>query len=495
MNISSTSGKKVLINSVIYSCSGLLLKCFSFFLLPLYTVYLTTEDYGINSLATSFITTMSFVVAFSLFSAVMRFYVDLKENPHKLKRFYGTITVFVFLSNCVFAVVLTVFRKLVSKYIFSGIDFYPIIFVTIISLVFYCEYSIFDNILRSQQRALKSSICSILFFLLSVSLNIYFVVICKYGALGTLLATLIGYVVYTMYFVIEMSLNHTIEFCLDIKLLKEALKYSVPIMPHNLSTQIAVFVSKLFIGGTASLGGLGIYTVATQFGSIADTVQCYVDNAYGPWLYEKLHKKEANYKKSIREIVRLLISVIGLFFLGISLFAQDYIVLFINKSYVEAWKFVPLIVSVYAIKTMYYFFVEILFYYKEASKKLFWATLTSSLLNIGLSYFFIPALGVYGSILADALAMIVRVIIVVVLSRSYEEIGLKVKDFISNFILVECFIFGGLFMAYIKYQTTFSLVNLLYKIMVIILYIIVIGIVNRKQMKVVVNYIKNKLHK
>ena len=140
-----SSGRKVLINSIIYSCSGLLLKCFSFFLLPLYTVYLTTEDYGINSVITSFISTASFIVAFSLFSAVMRFYVDLKEEPEKLKRFYGTISLFVFFSGTAFAVVLTIFRQFTSKYLFSGIDYYPFILVALISLVFNCEYTIFDN--------------------------------------------------------------------------------------------------------------------------------------------------------------------------------------------------------------------------------------------------------------------------------------------------------------------------------------------------------------
>ena len=83
----ASSGKKVILNSVIYSVSGLFLKCFSFFLLPLYTAYLTTEDYGITSVATSFIGTMSYVVSFSLYSAIKRFYVDLKDKPDTLKRF------------------------------------------------------------------------------------------------------------------------------------------------------------------------------------------------------------------------------------------------------------------------------------------------------------------------------------------------------------------------------------------------------------------------
>lgn len=479
-NKTSSSGIQVLLNSVIYSCSGLLLKCFSFFLLPLYTVYLTTEDYGINSIIASFTATSSFIVAFSLFSAILRFYVDLKDDKKKLRRFYGTIVTFVFLSSIIFAVILSILRKPVSKYLFSGIDYFPLIFVSLISLVFSCQHTIFDNILKSQQKAMKSSICSIIFFLLSVALNIFFVTYLRLGALGIVLASLISGAVYTIYFLIEMSIAHTIEFCIDWKLLKSALKYSIPIMPHNLSTQIAMFLSKIFISGSGSLSDLGIYTVSVQFGNIADTIQNYVDHAYGPWLYEKLHNKEAEFKNSIRSNVNLLISVIGLFFVGISLFAQDYIVLFIEHSYVSAWKYVPLIVSVFAIKTAYYFFVEVLFYFKEASRKLFWATLSSSLLNIILSYYFIPMWNVYGSILADAISMLLRTAIVIAISKQYKDVGLKVRDFIRNFFVTESFVVLGLFFSITRYQNAFSILNFGYKILITVLYIVAAFLLNRK---------------
>ena len=489
---SSTSSSKVLINSIIYSGSGLLLKCFSFFMLPLYTAYLTTEDYGITSVISSFTSTASFIVAFSLFSAVMRFYVDIKDDPEKLRRFYGTIVTFVFLSSSVFGIILTLFRNLVSKYLFSGIDYYPLIFVCLISLVFSCQHTIFDNILRSQQKAMKSSICSIAYFLLTLVLNVFFVVGLKLGALGTLLASLIGYLVYTLYFVVEMSINHTIKFCLDLKLLKAALKYSIPIMPHNLSTQIALFVSKLLISGSRSLSGLGVYTVATQFGNIADTIQSYVDSAYGPWLYEKLHNKEADFRKTICENVNLLISVIGLFFLGISLFAQDYIVLFVDKAYVGAWVYVPLIVTVFSIKTAYYFYVEVLFFFKEASRKLFWATLASSFVNIFLSYFLIPIWGVYGSILADAVSMLIRVFIIIAISKRYEDVGLKIRSFVKNFFIVEGFIILGLLLSIIKYQTTFSILNFGYKILITLLYLAVSFLLNKQAVMGYVVQLKNR---
>ena len=493
--MSNNIKKNVVINSLIYSVGGLLMKCCSFFLLPLYTAYLTTVDYGITSIAGSFVSTMSFIVAFSLFSAIMRFFVDLKDDAERLKRFYGTVSVFVFLSSIVFGIVLTIFRSLLTKYVFSGIDYYPIILVCLVSLVFQCQHTIFDNILRSQQKAFKSSLFSILYFLLTVVLNIVFVVIFRMGAVGSLLATLISSAVYVAYFCVEMLIQKTIKICLDWKLLKSALAYSIPIIPHNLSTSIAALVSKVLIGGASSLASVGIYSVSMQFGQIADVVQGYVDNAYGPWLYEKLHNREEDYKNNIRGTAKVLTAVIGLFFLGISLFAQDYIILFVNKEFADAWKYVPLIVTVFAVKTMYYFYVEVLFYYKKASKYLFSATLTSSIINVFLSVFLISMWGIYGSILADFICMIIRVGIVYILSRKFEDIGLYLRDFIVNFFVVEAFMFGGLFLSYVRFQYVFSFTNFIYKIFVIVLYIVFSFILNKKYFKPILLAIKHKYTK
>ena len=115
--MSNSSAKTVVKNSVIYSISGILMKCFSFFLLPLYTVYLTTEDYGVTSLTGSFSATMGFVVTMSLFSAVLRFYVDLKDNPERLKRFYGTVVLFSLLSALAWGAILTLLRAPLCKYV------------------------------------------------------------------------------------------------------------------------------------------------------------------------------------------------------------------------------------------------------------------------------------------------------------------------------------------------------------------------------------------
>ncbi len=486
--MSDSSSKKVVTNSIIYSISGLLLKCFSLFLLPLYTAYLTTGDYGITSVATSFAATMGFVVSLSLFSAVMRFYVDLKDDPKKLSRFYGTVVMFSLLSSVAWGGLITIFRAPVSRYIFSGVNYYPVILICLASLVFNVQHTIYTNILKSQQKALKSSVLSIGYFFFALALNILFVVVLKKGAVGVLCASLIADGVFFLVFMVDMFRQKAIRLCLDFSLLKEALKYSVPIMPHNLSTQIAMLISKALIGGSASLASLGLYSVASQFGNMADTIQTYVNNAYAPWLYERLHNREESFKTTIRKTVNLLSAVLGLFMIMIALFAQDYILLFLEKSYANAWRYVPLIVLVFAIKTMYYFYVNVLFYYKKASRLLFIATLTSSIINVALSAFMIPWKGAYGSIMADAIAMVVRVAIITGISLRFENIGLHIRDFVLNFLMIAGFILVAMLPSYLNAENTFSVLNLGYKVLVILVYILVVFLQHRKQ---VLGYLSN----
>lgn len=475
----ASSGRKLLSNSIIYTVSGLLLKCFGFFLLPFYTAFLTTEDYGITSIANSFIMTASFIAALSLYSAILRFYIDYKNDKNKLKRFYGTVISFTFLFSFVLLVLSYVFRDYISKKIFSGLNYYPTILVCFISLIFYCQHSIYDNILKSQQKAIKSSILAFLYSVTTVSITMYLVVARKLGANGVILGMMISGAIYTAFFIIDMIVHKEIIFCIDFKILKESLKYSLPIMPHNLSTQIVDFISRSIIGISGSLSSLGIYSVALQFGTIADTIQLYVDQAYGPWLYERLHEKEEGYQRTIRSLVKLLISLIGLFFVVLPLFAHDYIVLFINHSYYDAWKLVPFIVIVYGIKTIYYFYVEVLFYYKEASRVLFVATLTSGIVNVALSYILIPVFGAFGAIASNGISMVIRVVIITFISRKFENIGLCLKDFLMNILIISSFIIIGLSLSFLKYQYQFSFKNLAFKIIIVMAYVALMYFMNR----------------
>lgn len=480
MAFNKNKGLKIFSDTLIYMVSGLMLKGFSFFLLPLYTAYLSPTDYGITSITSSFLATTSFLTSLSLYSAVFRFYADLKNDRLKLRRFYGTIISFVMIITAGSILIMFLLKNWIITYIFVGIDFFPTIFLVIISLFFYCQYLIYENVLKSQQRAKKYAVVTTGYFFITLLANLIFVIQFNMGATGVLIANLITYILFTLVFWVDLSIGKSIEWCFDIKILKEALNYSIPIIPHNLSTQLAMFISKIFIGDIANLGAVGLYAIASQFANIADVVQNYVNSAYGPWLYEQLNEKKDDMKHKISMISSSLVYLLGFFLLGIALFTHDFIILFLSKSYVLAWMYVPLIVWVLLIKTIYYFYVEILFYHKNASRLIFISTLSSSLVNILLSYFAIKSFGIIGSIMADFISVLIRVILVVYLAQRFDDIGLRLKDFVLNILFISLFMLVGLYFSYKNYPTTFNLHEFLYRIGVMILYLFIIIYMNKK---------------
>lgn len=462
--------KRVIGNSFIYIFCSLLLKACSFFLLPLYTAYLTTAEYGTVNLLSSFTGVASMIIACALYYSIVRFYVELKEDREKVKRFFGTLVVFVFVSGIVFSLTITLFNNFFTHLLFKNIYFYPTVMISLISLVFYSVYFIYEYILKGMENAKKYAAITSFYFFLQLGLSIYFLVFLHWGVNGVLLSTLITNFVCTIYMIIDLKKNDLIILCLDWPLLKEALKYSVPLLPHNLSTNITSLVSSIFINNSFTLRSVGIFSLATQFGTIADVIQVYANNAFQPWFYNQMNKQEKDFKKGIRELSQILIKIYGLLFLMLALFSQEAILLLADPSYYKAWTVVPLIVITYSIKTMYYFYSNVLFYYKRAARFIFIATLSSSLLNILLSAIFIPYWDMYGSVLADAITMVIRVGIIVAMSNHFDDLGYRVVDFVKAAALDILFIGAGLVFSYTVFMYEFNWLNILYKCMIIVLY-------------------------
>jgi O-antigen/teichoic acid export membrane protein len=485
------TNKKVLKNSLIYTFNNLLLKAFNFLLLPLYTAFLTTSDYGTINLLSSFSAMANYIVAFSLYSAVIRFYADYKEDLEKTKAFFGTVISFVFLSGCVFFGLSVLLKNLLQAYLFTGISYCPSVLMALVALVFTSLYTVYQNILKGMQKAKKSALVSIAYFFLQVILNIVFVAIYKLGADGVLLSLVISSVLASIWMLHDLKQCDLVRFGIDTTILKEALRYSIPIIPHNLSTQIAQFVSKVFINGTSSLAYVGLFSLASRFGSLADMIQSSVNAAFQPWFYEQMNRRGVD-RQQISKLSDILIWCYSFVFLGLGLFSQELVTLMASPQYGEAWKLIPLMVAVYALKTPYYFYINILFYYKKASKYIFTATVSSSLLNVVLSYFLIKSFGMYGSVAADAISMIARVGIVVLLSKRFGNVGFRFWHFFLMTLLTVVFLAIGLFFSYTRFPATLAVGNFLYKCAVLALFLLVLYLANRGSIKQSLFVLRNR---
>lgn len=450
-------------------------------MLPVYTLFLTPEDYGITNLVTSFNSVATFVIAFSLYSAIVRFYADYKDDREKLKQFYGTVIIFVLCSGCIFAGLGFALHELLIEWFFKGIEFYPVIVLALLTLTFICLHTVHQSIMQGLQAGKKLTLINLTVFGLQVGLNLLFIGVFRLGATGVLLASFIinlGYFIYMLY---DLRANNLVVFSLNKTLLGEALHYSIPLMPHNLSTHIASFVARVFINNSSSLSSVGLYGIAWQFGSIIDLIQASVNRAFAPWFFETMNGGEASAKGEIIKLSRILLILYSLVYMVIGLFSQEVVILMTNERYLMAWTVIPILVAAFSVKSIYYFYVNVLYYYKQAANKVFIATIAGSFADIVLAVLLVPVYGMYGAAFAFLNAKIIVVAIVVVMSKKYNDIGYRVNDMLKILLPSLLFMWVGLYLSYIKYMTVFSWINLLYKLGVLFAYLIFVYLSNRKE--------------
>lgn len=488
--------RKVFSNSILYSFSSLLIKSFNFALLPLYTYSMSANQYGVINLVNSFKTVSILLISFSLYSAVIRFHVDYADDTEKLRQFIGTLIVFVFFSGSVFFVIGLIFNELVISVFFEGINYYPIVLITFISLIFISLHTLHQTIIQATENGKKLSIVNITVFLFQAVLIFILVGIMKLESLGYVIALLITNFIYFFYMIYDLKSTNLVSFNLDFISLSRALKYSIPLMPHELSTQIANFASRVFLNRSTSLASVGLYSVAFQFGVVVDTVQFSVNKAFSPWFFKLMKHKNIDGMESVK-VSNVLLYMYSIIFLIIGLFSQEAIFLMTPPSYGDAWKVVPLIVVGYSIKSIYYFYINVLLFYKNASKKIFIATLSGSVIEIMLSVILISTFGMYGAAFSFIAGKIITVSVIIIISKSYNHnynVLVMIKIIAPSIITM----YLGLIFSYYQYSSELSFINITYKLLILSLYSLYIYFLNRNMLikstpKIIEELKKNKV--
>lgn len=461
----------VLANSVLYTFGNMLLKVFSFFLIPLYTTYLQPDQYGILNLSAGFTAVASCVTMMGLQYAVIRFYADFKDDVGKVARMFGTVNCSIVLVGTVLSVALYLFKDYWEPLFFKDIDFYPVIFLSILISFVSSLYTVYQDSLKGMQQAKKSVLLTYVFFFMLLGANLLTVVGLGMGAAGILWATLFVNVVMVIIMLVDLVKHGLFVFCIDKVMLKDMLKYSLPIVPHTMSYNISTFVTRVIINNKMSVSSLGLFSLASQFGGVSDIALNSVQSAFQPWMFERLnnHNKDATGLSDITKTSYLLMWVYGLMYIVIGSFSQEAILLMASDSYSSAWVYVPVMVFAVALKSPLYFYNNFLYYDKSKTHFIFITTLISSAINILFTWLLVPIYGIFGSIIADIIALVVRIFIVIpVVYIQAKEVYSFIKLSVLSLVPM-IFMLLALFPSYFHMPLPMMLI-ILYKIGVITLY-------------------------
>lgn len=478
------SSKRLLKNSGIYGLVQVIQKSIGLFLIPVYTSLLSPADKGISDIVTPIVAFFSIFYTLSINSAVIRFYVDYKENKEKLKEFWGTCVTFVAINSLILSLFFIIFKNIFVMPLARGVDFYPYILLGFISITLNPIYNIFQSSLQAREKSKEYGWNNLIYFFVNLGLNILFVVIFRIGVIGILLALALTDIIFFIYTLIKFV--PTIKITIKKFYLSQALKYSLPLLPHTLSGWAVALIDRIFLNGYKGLAAPAIYSTGAQFGNIINVLTSAINQAYVPWFFERMKNKEKN-ESEIVKMAEYLTIVYAVLAMGMSLFGPEIFKIMVNKDYYEGWKVIPFLSFGYVFNGIYYFFVNPLFYNKKGVKFIAVGTFSSAILNSVLNMLLIPKYDIIGAALASMISMFLACVLIYFIAKRIEPLRFNiVKMFFIVFIFLIVSMSSYLLLNFNFWQ------SILIKTAIVLVVFIALVFIYRNELLKVINSIKKK---
>ena len=424
MNQKEQRAKYLMKNTAIFAIGSIATKLISFFLAPLYTNALTTEQYGTADLVTTICTVLAPIIILNISEGVMRFALDKDVDYIKIMSIGISVFFIAIFVGLLIIPVAAVFPS-VSEYA-TYIYFYTIMLAG--SQLFLCY-------LRGKELLTRYAVGNIIQTFSIAILNIIFLLYQGQGLKGYFKAYIYASLITMIYAMIVGNVKEV--FCnprFEKKLTIEMIEYSIVLIPNTFMWWIMNSSDRLMVTAMIGASANGIYAVSYKVPSLVSTFTGIFNQAWG---YSAIHENESEdrdqYSNSVYKGLVAASVIVGA---GLLFIMKPFLRFYVETSYYGAWKYTPYLIIGNVFMTMGTFLASSYTVNKD-SKGFLFSAITGALINIILNYFLIPIMGVSGAACSTCFSYIVVFIYRVIDTRKYIKINvLNKKHMIAYVILI-----------------------------------------------------------
>ena len=410
-------------NTLLLSIGTILNKSLQFIMIPFFSAWLTTEDYGTFDVLCTYVALLIPIITIATSNAVFRYTIEAnKEEKNK----YITNGLLLDTFNLTILAVLMIAARLIFNWKLA----IPFLFLAIGEII--------NNYLQGYLRGIKKlniySFCMAFSTVLIALCTTLFIKVLNLGLLGIILGYACGYVFgdIIIVFVTKYWKYFDIK-CVSIDVIKEMSRYSFPLIFNDISWWIVNVsdrsIIKIFLGATSN----GIYAIANKVPALCTSVFGVFSISWQQTASEMVDTKERNsyfnhvYNKSFAILLSLCIGV-----LSVNFILFDYI--FASK-YTFARFQAPILVFSIIFNTISQFIGGIQISLKRPKENGI-TTVISAIVNIIIHLSLIKVIGLYAAsistILSNFLLMILR-------KKRLKEVPLKLNN--KNYLYLGIFIY------------------------------------------------------
>lgn len=413
--------KKLLKNTALYAISNFGSKILTFLIVPLYTYYLTTAEYGTADTIISVVNVLAPISILSIHEGLLRWLLKSDEDE-KIIIWTGLKLYSVFAISFNFLVFVVLY---LVKWEFC-VDF-----------VFLLITLSFQNTMQFIARGLKKNkifaISGVVYTITMLSLNIFLIIVMGQGIYGMIRSMTLAHLLSGVFVFFNIKnvflLRHHV---FDKNLARKMIAYSILLVPNAISWWVMNTSDRLMLTGMIGASFTGIYSVACKFPSIMNAVHSLF---YQAWQEQAVLEYDAEnrdvyYTKIFNTYMKLSFCLIIL----LIPLTKVFINLFMSESYKISYEYVSILYLASLFSSFSSFYGTGYISAKDPKN----ATITTTIgaiTNCLINLLFIKLIGVWAACISTLVGYVIVYLIRVFQTRKYFHISLELKSFIVLLII------------------------------------------------------------
>lgn len=385
INIKETN-KALLTNTGIIAIGQISTKLINFFLLPLYTALLTTEEYGLVDLLTTYTTFISVVVGMQMSQAIFRFLVTSRSENRRIKEISSTVVV----ASCIVILVYIVVFFCIYRIINLQCKWFLLVHVIAIIL-----FQLLLGIARGLGKNIDYAGGSFIAAVVTLILNVLFIAIFRLNISFMLVAYTIGPILGCAYLIIRVKLFDFLGFRYANKSdLKMVVGYAIPLVPNELSWSIIHVSDRIIVSQFMNIAANGLIAVASKFSVIYTTSFSIFNTSWTEQVV--LHYRDEGGKQYVNTMFDQVVTLFGCIAMGIILCMPFVYNILVDHKFDNAYGLVPFYMLAVFFNAVIGL-ISSIYLVENETKKIAISTTIAAAINIIVNIFLIRYIGLYAA--------------------------------------------------------------------------------------------------
>ena len=418
--------KKLVSNTAILGIGTFASKLLVFFLMPLYTRFLTTAEYSTADLIMQTSNLLIPLISLGICDAVFRYTLD--KNKYDRSEVFSSGFITLVFGALVFAALTPI---LVHVPYFRGDTW--LIFLYVIASIF---HSLCAQFVRAEGKTALFAVQGILATSFTIGFNILFLVGFSMKVTGYVLSVILADFICTAFLLVYAKLYRHIKIKSVKKgILKSMLKYSIPLIPTTVFWWATNVADRYMVEHMRGAAENGLYAVSYKIPTLLILLSGIFIEA---WQFSAVTEKgdgdseHSRFFGTIFDSFQAIMYIAGAFLIA---FAKICTLILVSPEFYASWQFIP-ILSVATIFSSLVTFMGSVYLVEKKSVLSFVTSAIGAIINIVLNLLLIPVWGANGAALATFACYFVVFIIRALNTRKYIRFNLHPIKLTLNTIIV-----------------------------------------------------------